>query len=39
MVAFRRVVVDDVEDHLDAFVVQGLHHLLEFLLLPELSAG
>src|SRR2546430_17055719 len=37
---FRSVVVDDVEDDLDPFVVQGLHHLLELLhLLPALSSG
>jgi hypothetical protein len=31
VVALGRVVVDDVEDHLDAGLVQGLHHLLELL--------
>ena len=40
MIAFRGVVVDDIENHLDAFVVQALHHLLEFLhLSAELAAG
>ena len=29
MIAFRRVVVDDIEDHLDPRRVEGLHHLLE----------
>ena len=39
VVAFGRVVVDDVEDHLDARVVHRLHHLLELLdLLAEVAA-
>ena len=39
MVAFGRVVVDDVEDDLDARVVHRLHHLLELLdLLAEVAA-
>ena len=39
VVALGRVVVDDVEDHLDAGLVQGLHHLLELLhLLARLPA-
>jgi hypothetical protein len=30
MIAFRRVVVHHVQDHLDAFGVQGAHHHFEF---------
>jgi len=36
MVALRRVVVDHVEDHLDAGAVEALHHGLE---LADLAAG
>ena len=40
MVALGGVVVDDVEDHLDAGAVQRLHHLLELAhLAAELAAG
>ncbi|OPZ23348.1 MAG: hypothetical protein BWZ01_03195 [Deltaproteobacteria bacterium ADurb.BinA179] len=40
MVAFGRVVVDHVQDHLDSFIVQHLDHLLEFLgLLARLSGA
>src|SRR2546430_12546404 len=40
MVALRRVVVDDVEDHLDTVLVQRLDHRLELVELgPELGGG
>ena len=40
VVAFGRVVVDDVENYFDAGLVKRLHHLLEFLnLLAIFSAG
>ena len=40
MVAFSGVVVDDVEDHLDARAVQRLHHRTEFRdLLPARAGG
>ncbi|HEX2411906.1 MAG TPA: hypothetical protein VHJ39_12125 [Solirubrobacteraceae bacterium] len=38
MIALRGVVVDDIEDHLDAGRVQGLHHPLELLDLLTLLA-
>ena len=39
MVAFGRVVVDDVEDHFDTRRVQCLDHRLELLHLPASAAG
>ena len=39
MVAFGGVVVDDVEDHLDAGLVQRLDHLLEVLHLLALAVA
>ena len=39
MVALRRVVVDDVEDHLDAGPVQRLDHALELVQLLAVGAG
>ena len=40
VIALCGMVVDDIEDHLDASLVQGLHHLLELLhLLPPLASA